>query len=80
MSWWYVYFLKSLIKDDVHFGSTDNLYSGTNQHNNGYVQLTKAYRLMELAVYVAVRTAKKARKLGKCLKKDSGKTILDMGD
>ncbi len=41
---WYVYFLKSLIKDNwIYVGSTNNLSKRLREHNSKKVLATKAY-------------------------------------
>ncbi len=41
---WYVYFLKSLIKDNwIYVGSTSNLEKRLKEHNSKKVLATKAY-------------------------------------
>jgi putative endonuclease len=73
---WYVYFLKSLSKNFIYVGSTDNLRRRFDEHSRGLCQSTKAYRPLELNAYVAVLTEKKARELEKYFKSGSGKAIL----
>ena len=73
---WYVYALKSLTKDFIYVGSTNNLYRRFSEHTAGLVQSTKHYRPFELVAYVAVRTERKARELEKYFKTGSGKAIL----
>jgi predicted GIY-YIG superfamily endonuclease len=76
MPQWYVYILKSLIKDFIYVGSTNNLDRRLVQHNTGIVQSTKAYRPFEINAYIAVVTEVKARELEKYFKTGSGKAIL----
>jgi putative endonuclease len=76
MVMWYVYFLKSVSKDFLYVGSTDDLERRCTEHNDGMVQSTKAYRPLEIEAYVAVRTEKKARELEQYFKTGSGKAIL----
>jgi putative endonuclease len=73
---WYVYFLKSISKDYLYIGSTNNLERRRTEHNDGLVQSTKAYRPLEIEAYVAVKTEKKARELEQYFKTGSGKAIL----
>jgi predicted GIY-YIG superfamily endonuclease len=73
---WYVYFLKSIPKDYLYIGSTNNLERRRTEHNDGLVQSTKAYRPLEIEAYVAVKTEKKARELEQYFKTGSGKAIL----
>ena len=73
---WFVYFLKSGVKDWVYVGSTGKLEKRILAHQNGDVQSTKAYRPLTPVAYVAVATARKARELEKYFKTGSGKAIL----
>ena len=75
---WYVYILRSLRRDFVYVGSTNYLQRRLVEHNNGFVQSTKAYRPLEIVAYVAVKTEKKARELERYFKTGSGKAILKM--
>ncbi|HZY10979.1 MAG TPA: GIY-YIG nuclease family protein [Bacteroidota bacterium] len=76
MPQWYVYILKSLTKDFIYIGSTNDLQRRLFEHNNGSVQSTKPYRPLEMIAYIAVGTEKKARELEKYFKTGSGKAIL----
>lgn len=76
MSFWYVYILKSLKKEFMYVGSTNNLKRRIAEHNEGVVQSTKAYRPFRIVAYVAVETERKARELEKYFKTGSGKAIL----
>ena len=73
---WFVYFLKSIPKDYLYIGSTDNLEQRLSEHNSGLVQSAKAYKPLNLEAYVAVRTEMKARELEHYFKTGSGKAIL----
>ena len=73
---WYVYFLKSISKDYLYIGSTNNLERRSAEHNNGLVKSTKTYKPLRIEAYVAVRTEVKARELEKYFKTGSGKAIL----
>ncbi len=76
MKFWYVYALKSAIRDFNYVGSTDDIRRRFEEHSNGEVQSTKAFRPLDLAAYIAVPTAKKARVLEKYFKTGSGKAVL----
>ncbi len=76
IEFYFVYFLKSLSKEFIYVGSTRNLSARLDQHNNGYVQSTKAYRPFKIAAYIAVESEAKAKKLEKYFKTGSGKAIL----
>jgi putative endonuclease len=45
---WYVYFIKSNVKDWYYVGSTNRLEERVAEHNKGKVLSTKAYRPFEL--------------------------------
>lgn len=73
---YYVYFIKSQIKDFLYIGSTNDLKRRLVEHNDGLVQSTKHYKPFELEGYVAVKTESHARELEKYFKTGSGKAIL----
>jgi predicted GIY-YIG superfamily endonuclease len=73
---WFVYILKSLKKDFKYIGSTNNLTRRIQEHNNGLVQSTKAYRPFVIEAYIAVQTEVRARALEKYFKTGSGKAVL----
>ncbi len=73
---WYVYFLKSLERDFIYIGSTDDLKRRLKEHNNGEVQSTRAYVPLAINAFIAVKTQSKARELEKYFKTGSGKAIL----
>ena len=73
---WFVYILKSRIKNFVYVGSTDNVARRMHEHDAGLVQSTKAYRPLILVAYVAVSTERKGKQLEKYLKTGSGKAVL----
>ena len=76
MPQWYVYTLGSVSHSFLYVGSTNNLERRLEEHNNGLVQSTKAYRPLRIEAYIAVRTEHKARELERYLKAGSGKAIL----
>ncbi|MBI5475577.1 MAG: GIY-YIG nuclease family protein [Ignavibacteriales bacterium] len=76
MPQWYVYILKSLVKQFIYIGSTNNLERRLLEYNKGLVQSTKAFRPFNIIAYVAVSTEKKARELEHYFKTGSGKAIL----
>ncbi|MEX1274640.1 MAG: GIY-YIG nuclease family protein [Bacteroidota bacterium] len=59
---WCVYVLRSLAKDFVYIGSTNDLERRMGEHNNGEVQSTKAYRPLKVAAFVAVETETRAKR------------------
>ena len=73
---WYVYILRSLTRDFIYIGSTNDLERRLFEHDTGLVHSTKPYRPFEIIAYVAVMTEAKARELEKYFKTGSGKAIL----
>lgn len=73
---WYVYILKSKVRDWHYLGSTGNLKKRFKQHNTGEVQSTKHYAPFELEAYVAVQKESIARELEKYFKTGSGRAVL----
>ncbi|MEX1138584.1 MAG: GIY-YIG nuclease family protein [Bacteroidota bacterium] len=73
---WFVYFLRSRKKDWVYVGMARNVYERFEEHKEGLVQSTKAYRPLSLAGYIAVQSSRKARELEKYFKTGSGKAVL----
>jgi len=73
---WFVYILKSSIKDFIYVGLTNDLTRRMYEHEAGLVQSTKAYRPLIQVAYVAVPTERKARELEKYFKTGSGKAVL----
>ncbi len=76
MPQWFVYVLKSIYKDYIYVGFTNNLEKRPQEHNDGLVQSTKSYRPLEVIAYIAVATEARAIKLEKYFKTGSGKAIL----
>ncbi len=76
MPHWFVYILKSLVKEYTYIGSTNNLDRRLGEHNNGAVPSTRPYGPFEIVAYVAVKTERMARQLEKYFKTGSGKAIL----
>ena len=72
----YVYFLKSIEKNFLYTGSTNDLNRRLTELNNGLCQATKAYLPLALNAYIAVQTEEKAQELEKYFKSGSGKAIL----
>ena len=53
---YYVYFLLSILNEDLYIGSTENVDSRLKLHNNGKVKSTKAYRPWKLLGYGEYQT------------------------
>ena len=73
---WYVYIIRSLKSNFQYIGSTNNVKSRLNNHNDGENQSTKHYRPFRLEADIVIRTEKKARELERYFKTGSGKAIL----
>jgi len=73
---WYVYVLKSLTKDYIYIGSTNNLKRRLEEHNNGLCVSTNPYKPFQLETFIGVKTEQKARELEKYFKTGSGKAVL----
>jgi len=73
---WYVYVIKSVEKDFIYIGSTNDLTRRLKEHNNGESQSTKHYIPFVLILYIAVQTEKHARSLEKYFKTGSGAAVL----
>ncbi len=58
---YYVYLMKSLIRDECYVGSTNNLKRRIVEHNNGLELSTRRYRPWSLIYYEAYRNEKDAR-------------------
>ncbi|MEX2437473.1 MAG: GIY-YIG nuclease family protein, partial [Candidatus Paceibacterota bacterium] len=69
---WYVYILKSKVKEWRYVGYTGNLKSRLKQHNAGESLATKPYLPFELKSFVAVEDEETAIKLEKYFKTGSG--------
>ena len=59
---YYVYLIKSLNKNWVYIGSTDDLRKRFREHNLGRVKSTNAYRPFRLIYYEAYENKTDARK------------------
>ena len=75
-NFWFVYFLQSLSKDFLYIGSTNSIERRFEEHNEGKVQSTKAYKPLKISAFIGLETERKARELEKYFKTGSGKAIL----
>jgi putative endonuclease len=66
---WFVYILKSLIKNWFYIGSTNRLSERLNEHNSGKVKSTKIYRPLIIIYKEKFKTEKEARQHEQKLKK-----------
>lgn len=73
---YYVYYLLSLINGDLYIGSTDDVKRRVNQHNNGKVKSTKAYKPWKLLGFETFNTRSEAVRGEKFLKTHQQKDIL----
>ena len=76
MKFYYVYVLHNPQKDFVYIGYSENLKSRVSYHNDGKVQSTKAYLLLELIHYEAYKSKADAKRRELYLKSNRGKTTL----
>ena len=60
----------------MYIGSTNSIERRFDEHNNGEVQSTKAYRPLRIVAFIGVETEQKARELEQYFKTGSGKVIL----
>ena len=76
MSFYYVYILRSLIKDYIYVGFTIDLKIRFADHNSGKEFSTKPYLPFELIHYEAYRNKKDAKRREEYFKTTKGKTTL----
>ena len=76
MIFYYVYVLKSQVKDFVYVGFTRDLKKRFKEHNNREELSTKHYVPLELIFYEAYRNIKDAKRREEYLKTTKGKTAL----
>ena len=73
---WYVYVLRSLVRDFMYVGRTRDLDRRFGEHQNGLSLSTKVYRPFSLELCVMVKTEKQARELERYFKSGSGRAVL----
>lgn len=76
MSFYYVYVLKSLVKDWIYVGYTLNIPVRLSEHNAGKTLSTSKYKPFELIHYEAYKNMKDAKRREMYLKTTKGKTTL----
>ena len=76
MKFFYVYILKSLHKDFIYIGFTENLKRRFKEHNNKEELSTKHYSPFNLIHYEAYKNKKDAKRREEYLKTNRGKTTL----
>ena len=72
----FVYAIKSSIRNYIYVGLTNDFERRFNEHNSGQNRTTKAYRPFKLVVLEKFSTRIEARKREKFLKTGSGKEFL----
>ena len=72
----YVYAIKSLSKNYIYVGLTENVINRFHQHNKGYNRSTKPYRPFELIYSKELPDRKRARVYEKFLKTGEGRRWL----
>lgn len=75
---YYVYVLRSLNRDWIYVGSTNNVRRRFGEHQRGDVQSTKAYRPFQLLFYEAFVSKNDAVRREDYLKTSKGKSTLRM--
>ncbi len=73
---WYVYIIKSLKRNFIYTGSTNNIERRIEEHNSGICDCTKPYKPFRLIAYFALDGKDKAINFEKYLKTGSGKAFL----
>ena len=73
---YFVYAIKSIDRNYIYVGITDDLIRRFKQHNSGYERTTKPYLPFELIYFEKQSTRKQARNREKYFKGGSGKEFL----
>ncbi len=73
---YYVYAIKSVARNYIYVGLTDNLDRRLSEHNNGHNRTTKPYAPFILIWSNSYPTRAEARKKEKYLKSGTGKEFL----
>lgn len=76
MKFYYVYVLKSLVKDFIYVGFTTDLRKRFSEHNSGKEFSTKPYIPYELIHYEAYKNIRDAKRREAYFKTTKGKTTL----
>ena len=76
MKFYYVYVLRSLVKDFIYVGFSMDLRIRFKEHNNKEELSTKHYAPFELIHYEAYRNIKDAKRREEYFKTTKGKTTL----
>lgn len=73
---YYVYGIKSIIRNYIYVGLTNNVERRFKEHNKAKEKTTRAYRPFELILIEKFETRKEARQREKHLKSEIGKEYL----
>ncbi len=73
---WYVYIIKSMQRNFIYTGSTNDINRRIEEHNSGICGSTKPYKPFKLIAYFALEEKTKAIAFEKYLKTGSGKAFL----
>lgn len=76
MKFYYVYILKSKLKDFIYIGFSEDLKTRVKTHNKGKNISTKPYIPLELIHYEAYKNIKDAKRREVYLKSNKGRTTL----
>ena len=76
MTFYYIYIIKSKVKDFIYVGITTDLRKRLAEHNNKKEKSTKFYTPFELIFYEAYRSKIDAARREQYLKTTKGKTTL----
>jgi putative endonuclease len=76
MKFYYVYILRSLVKDWIYVGYSENLKQRLVEHNSGKSPATSRYKPYELIHYEAYRNMIDAKRRELYLKTTKGKTTI----
>ena len=72
----HIYAIKSIARNYIYVGFTEDLQRRISEHNNGYNKTTKPYSPFELIYSESVDTREEARKREKYWKSGTGKRKL----
>ena len=76
IKFFYIYVLKSLHKNFIYIGFTEDLRRRLEEHNSGKSKSTKSYLPFELIHYEAYRNTQDAKRREHYLKTNKGRTTL----
>ena len=76
MKFYYVYVLRSSLKEFIYIGYSEDLRQRLTSHNKGENKSTKSYIPLDLIHYEAYRNLKDAKRREFYLKSNKGRTTL----